>query len=143
MLSTAECLFFVLDQSTPTGNGAGGNSARGNGNSTIGGSGSISSHTGGGGGGGTDRRDHGPGPSSSITPLAPILAAVFLDIVLSYSTNTSDDFQNIQWTFWELAKVLLLYSCRHTFSDTSLHSPLYLMSFVYFLNGNHFLQYTH
>ena len=105
MLSTAECLFFVLDQSTPTGNGTS-NSARGNGNSTIGGSGSMSSHTGAGTGGGTDRRDSAPALPSSVTPLAPILAAVFLDIVLSYSTNTSEDFQNIQWTFWELAKVL-------------------------------------
>ena len=108
MLSTAECLFFVLDQSTPTGTGTGtpsnnnGNGTISGGNSTIGRSGSMSSYT------GVDRRDSGPGfpsPSSSVTPLAPILAAVFLDIMLSYSTNTSEDFQNIQWTFWELAKV--------------------------------------
>jgi hypothetical protein len=78
MLSISECLFFVLDQSAP-----------------VGGPASPS----------MDIRDL--GSCSSTTFLAPILASMFLDVVLSLNANASDDFQNIQWAFWELAKVRL------------------------------------
>lgn len=77
MVSIAECLFFVLDKSSP-----------------VGGSSSPPIN---------DPRD--PRTSTSTTFLAPILASMFLEVVLSLNANASDDFQNIQWTFWELAKV--------------------------------------
>ena len=109
MLSTAECLFFVLDHSTPLGGGGGGGGGGGTANTNGAGDASAVAGSGHhpGTGAGAECKDLVPGAPSSITPLAPILAAMFLDIVLSYSTNTSEDFQNIQWTFWELAKVTL------------------------------------
>jgi hypothetical protein len=84
MLSIAECLFFVLDQqSAPVGGTT----------SPVGDTLEL-------------------GSCSSTTFLAPILASMFLDVVLSLNANASDDLQNIQWAFWELAKRLAAFSER-------------------------------
>ena len=52
---------------------------------------------------GTESRS--TGTFSRVTSLAPALAGMFLDVLLSHSTNASEDLHRIQWTFWELAKV--------------------------------------
>ena len=78
MVSIAECLLFVLDQCNPTGSASGtptGNTARD------------------------------PMLSSPVTHLAPVLAGLFLEVALSFGVNTLENFQNIHWIFWELAKV--------------------------------------
>lgn len=42
-----------------------------------------------------------------VTSLAPALAGMFLDVLLSHNSNGPEDLHRIQWTFWELAKVRL------------------------------------
>ena len=99
MVSIAECLLFVLDQSSPTPQSPNSQSGNGNGNGTGTGTGGTNTP-----GGGISQDS----PSSSpVTHLAPILAGIFLEIALSFGVNTMENFQSIHWIFWELAKVIL------------------------------------
>lgn len=110
IVSLAECLFFVLDQSS----------------SSVGGTTSPSVG---------DTREL--GSCSSITYLAPILASMFLDVVLSLNANASEDLQNIQWAFWELAKVpltcMLRKHCVCEFSVSVIDNEKYSVLCVYML----------
>lgn len=77
---------------------------------------------------GTESRS--TGTFSCVTSLAPALAGMFLDVLLSHSTNASEDLHRIQWTFWELAKVGR--ECLHDCVSVNAHVAVaYVPSLVY------------